>query len=67
MLKALVLNLFKKNVDYGPNILLYIESGILGNIPLRGQIHELLETAVKLGKNTPTIMEGEFYTNFFTI
>lgn len=47
-LESLILQLFEKHIEYGPNILIYINNNLLGNQPLKEQFNGLLQIAYKL-------------------
>ncbi|CAG8785043.1 3380_t:CDS:2, partial [Acaulospora morrowiae] len=60
-LESLILQLFEKHNEYGPDILIYINNNLTNNQPLKEQFHVLLQTAYKLQhdakyKNQPLLL-----------
>ena len=44
-MESLILLLFEKHKEFGPNILQYIHNSLLGNLPLLQSFNELLDFA----------------------
>ncbi|CAG8648571.1 24811_t:CDS:1, partial [Dentiscutata erythropus] len=45
---SLVLQLFDKHIEYGPDILIYINNCVTNKQPLKEQFHTLLQKSYKL-------------------
>ncbi|CAG8818849.1 7326_t:CDS:2, partial [Dentiscutata erythropus] len=47
-LESLILQLFEKHIEYGPDILIYINNNLVNNQPLKKQFNNLLQVAYEL-------------------
>ncbi|CAG8689648.1 14116_t:CDS:2, partial [Racocetra persica] len=60
-LESLILQLFEKYIEYGPNILIYINNNLLSNQPLKEQFNNLLQIAYKIQSENQKLLSKSIY------
>src|SRR6185437_12270089 len=56
-LESLVIQLFEKHTEYGPDILIYINNNLTNNQPLKEQFHTLLQKSYEHQYDTNHLSE----------